>query len=304
MIRHRHAAEVRPSRVVVLGASGFVGSALVDEMTRLGIETVPLSSRAMDLCQPESTAALQRILRQEDVVVMVSAITPDKGKDASTLMRNLAMGQHVSAVLEEPVCSHVVYISSDAVYDDAASLIRETSSCSPSTFHGLMHVGRERMLIQAVQKSRIPLLVVRPCAIYGAGDSHQSYGPNRFVQAALTDHAIKLFGHGEEKRDHLYVNDLSRLVGLGLLHGSEGILNAASGTSVSFGDLARLVAELCGEEIRIEPTPRQHPITHRHVDLAVMRKAFPSFRPTPVRAGLAETLRVLLRDRLEAPVQR
>lgn len=297
MIRHRHSEPVRPSRVIVLGASGFVGRALMDETARLGLETVPLSSGDIDLCRPDSAAALQRLLRREDALVMISAITPDKGKDTQTLMRNLAMGQHVSVVLEEPVCSHVAYISSDAVYDDAANPVRETSCCSPSTFHGLMHVAREQMLTQAVKKSRIPLLIVRPCAVYGAGDTHQSYGPNRFVQTALAHHTITLFGHGEEKRDHLYINDLSRLVGLGLLHRSDGILNAASGASVSFGDLARRVAELCGEEVRIESTPRQHPITHRHIDLTIMRKAFPSFRPTPLRVGLAETLLGLTRER-------
>lgn len=301
MIRHRHASPVRPSRAVVLGASGFVGRALIEETARLGIDTVPLSSADLDLCQPESAASLQRLLRPEDVLVLVSAITPDKGKDARTFMRNLAMGQHVSEALEQPVCSHVVYISSDAVYDDAAVLVRETSCVSPSTFHGLMHVGRERMLVQAVQKSRIPLLVVRPCAVYGAGDTHQGYGPNRFLRTALTKRVIRLFGQGEEKRDHLYINDLSRLLGLCLLHGSEGVLNAASGTSVSFGELARLVAELCGESVRIDPAPRQAPITHRHMDITAMRTAFPSFRLTPLRAGVAETLRAL-QERQAEPV--
>lgn len=287
MIRHRHPVPVRPSRVVVLGASGFVGGALVEEMTRLGIETVPLSSGDLDLCRPESTAALQRILRQEDVLVLVSAITPDKGKDARTLMRNLAMGQHVGAVLEEPVCSHVVYVSSDAVYDDAANPVRETSSCSPSTFHGLMHMGREQMLTQAVKKSQIPLLVVRPCAMYGAEDTHQSYGPNRFVRTALTEHAIKLFGRGEEKRDHLYITDLSRVITLGVLHGSQGILNVATGVSTSFLDVAQAVAGLCEQPVQIEYQPRSSPVTHRHFDTTAFIKAFPTFRVTPLRDGLA-----------------
>lgn len=287
MIRHRHLAPLRPSRVVVLGASGFVGKALVEELARLDIETVPLSSKDIDLCQPESTAALRRLLRQEDVVVLVSAITPDKGKDAATLMRNLAMGQHVSAALEEPICSHVVYVSSDAVYDDAASLIRETSCCSPTIFHGLMHVARERMLAHAVQKSRIPLLVVRPCAMYGAGDTHRSYGPNRFVQTALTDHAITLFGRGEEKRDHLYIKDLSRVVALGVLHGSQGMLNVATGVSTSFFDVATLVAGLCEQPVQIECQPRSSPVTHRHFDTTAVIRAFPAFRFTSLQEGLA-----------------
>ncbi|MDP3723043.1 MAG: NAD(P)-dependent oxidoreductase [Candidatus Omnitrophota bacterium] len=287
MIRHRHAAPVPPSRVVVLGASGFVGRALVEEMTRLGIETLPLSSRESDLCRPESTAALRGLLRPEDTLAVVSAITPDKGKDVQTLMRNLLMGQHVSAALEEPACSHVVYISSDAVYNDAANPVRETSCCSPSTFHGLMHVGRELMLTQAVKRSQIPLLILRPSALYGAEDPHQSYGPNRFARTAVTEHVITLFGHGEEKRDHLYIKDLSRLITLGVLHGSQGILNVATGVSTSFYDVAQAVVGLLEQPVQIEYQPRSSPVTHRYFDTTAVLKAFPTFRFTSLQEGLA-----------------
>jgi len=289
-IRHGLSEPVRPSRAVVLGGSGFVGRAIIEELGRLDVPAVSVSSREVDLCRPEAVERLRGLVRPEDAVVFVSALTPDKGKDAGTLMRNLAMGRQVSALVEQPACSHVVYISSDAVYSDAVSLIRETSPCDPATFHGLMHLVRERMLRQAVQRSRLPLFIVRPCAVYGPGDPHNSYGPNRFVRAALAERTITLFGRGEEKRDHLFIDDVARVAALGMCHRSDGVVNVASGVSVSFADLAGLVAELSGEPVRIVPTPRQTPVTHRHLDPAALLRAFPAFRPTPLRVGLTETL--------------
>jgi len=294
VIEHHLVAPESPSRVVVLGASGFVGKNLVSHLADLGIATVPLSSTEIDLCTPESVTALQRVIREDDALVLVSAITPDKGKDIRTLMKNLKMGEHVSTFLEQSACSHVVYISSDAVYEDGANPVRETSCCSPASFHGLMHLARERMLAYALGKSGVPYIFLRPCALYGADDTHNSYGPNRFLRTARKEGIITLFGNGEEKRDHVYIKDFSRLIGLCLMHRSEGILNVATGRSISFFDLAQMVNGLCENEVQIECLPRGMPITHRHFDIALTLRAFPSFQYTPLQTGLSETLEAML----------
>jgi nucleoside-diphosphate-sugar epimerase len=282
--------ERAPSRVVVLGATGFVGQDLVRHLNESQIETVPLSSADLDLTKPEASEELRRAVRETDTLVIVSAITPDKGKDAGTLMRNLTMIQHASVFLEETRCAHVAYISSDAVYADDANPVREDSCCDPSSFHGLMHLVRERMLSAAVEKTGVPYVILRPCAIYGASDTHNSYGPNRFLRGGLKEHKIKLFGQGEEKRDHIYIKDLSRLAGLCLLHRSQGVLNVATGHSVSFFELAETIARLCGDQVEIEGSPRANPVTHRHFDINAIHKAFPQFGFTSLDKGLAEML--------------
>ena len=277
-----------PSRVVVLGASGFVGRGLVQHLTETGVATLPVSSEDIDLCQPESVTALEKTVRQDDALVIVSAITPDKGRDIPTLMRNLTMGENVSAFLEKSASSHVVYISSDAVYEDNANPVNESSCISPSSFHGLMHLGREQMLAYALRDSAVPMLILRPSLLYGAGDTHNGYGPNRFMRTATSEGKITLFGNGEEKRDHVYIKDLSRLIGLSLTHRSEGVLNVATGNSTSFFDVAQTVAELCQDRVEIECLPRQVPVTHRHFDIAATLKAFPPFKYTSLQNGISE----------------
>ena len=277
--------------MVVLGASGFVGRGLVQHLTETDVATLPLSSADIDLCQPESVTALEKAVRQDDALVIVSAITPDKGRDIHTLMRNLTMGENVSAFLEKSACSHVIYISSDAVYEDGANPVQESSCCNPASFHGLMHLARERMLAYALRDSKAPVLLLRPSLLYGAGDTHNGYGPNRFLRTATSEGKITLFGNGEEKRDHVYIKDLSRLIGLCLAHRCEGVLNVATGGSTSFFDTAQSIVELCQNKVEIECLPRQVAITHRHFDIAATLKAFPSFQYTPLKEGLSEAFK-------------
>ena len=269
------------NRVVVLGARGFLGGALMGRLKN----AVPVGSAEVNLLEPTSVEKLRRIVRDGDALVFASALTPDKGKDVRTAMKNLAMGEHVAAVVEAVKFSHVIYISSDAVYADDANPVRETSCPCPSTLYGLMHLMRERMMLVAAQKT--PVLMLRPCAMYGAGDTHNSYGPNRFMRTALKDRQIQLFGQGEEQRDHLHVNDCARLIELCLQQRTAGVLNAATGQAVSFMEVAQLVAGIVGD-VTVKGQPRSGPGTHRHFDVTGLIKAFPTFRFTPLEEGLRQ----------------
>jgi nucleoside-diphosphate-sugar epimerase len=156
-----------------------------------------------------------------------------------------------------------------------------------------MHIAREQMLAVTAAKAKIPFCIFCPCGIYGARDTHNAYGPTRFLRTAIKDRNISLFGQGEETRDHVYVEDITRLLGLCLLHRSAGIINAVSGEAVTFFDLASRIANLAGPGVEIKSLPRSGPITHRRFDISQRIKAFPSFQPTPLEVGLVETFRRL-----------
>ena len=104
--------------------------------------------------------------------------------------------------------AHLLYISSDAVYADDANPVTEQSAVAPSTSHGMMHAARELMFRSEV---KAPFAALRPTLIYGARDPHGGYGPNRFRRQAAEGGPITLFGEGEEKRDHVAVEDVARL---------------------------------------------------------------------------------------------
>lgn len=286
MLNHTLNPPTAPRRVVVLGGSGFVGSRLVARLQAVGVDTLALSSKDIDLAAPEAVSALARVVRNDDALVFASCLTPEKGGDPRTFMRNLSMAEHVGLFVESHGCAHVVYIGSDAIFKDDVTLVTEDSEQQPSALYGLAHVAREKMITYACGKAGTPLAILRPCAIYGDGDTHNSYGPNRFLTSARADGKITLFGGGEETRDHIFVNDLCAVIEASLSSRSIGTLNVATGRALSFAQVADSVAAAMGTPVQIVPTARKNPVTHRHFDTAAVIKAFPSLAFRSLDEGL------------------
>jgi UDP-glucose 4-epimerase len=287
-LEHRQLPPAEPARVVVLGARGFIGGALVRDLKSAGIPTLALASTDLDLAASDAAARLTALLQPEDALVFLSALTPDKGRDIASSMRNLRMGEAVAAALQARPVAHLVYISSDAVYPFDSGLVSEATPAAPIDLYGAMHRTRELMMQQVFKG---PLAILRPTLVYGAADTHNSYGANRFRRMAEKDRKIVLGGNGEETRDHVLIDDLVAMIREVLRHRNHGILNLVTGQSVSFDELARLVAGLFSPAAEVVHTPRQSPITHRHFDSAIRRRAFPEFRFTPLLEGLRKVHR-------------
>jgi UDP-glucose 4-epimerase len=282
MLEHLTAAPQRPSRVVVIGAGGFVGSTICARLAADRITLLALTRKDVDLLKPDAAKTLQGLLLPNDSAVFVSALAPTRTN--AMLIDNLRMAEAVCNALALQVVQHLVYISSDAVYADDANPVTERSYQQPSSLHGVMHLAREAMMRSTL---KLPIAMLRPTLIYGAKDPHNGYGPNRFRRLAAKSEAITLFGEGEEMRDHVLVEDVAAVTVLTLRHRSKGALNIATGQSTSFRDVAKATVALAGSESKIRGTPRQNPITHRHFDITDSLKAFPEFHCVPLSEGLA-----------------
>jgi|LauGreSuBDMM15SN_2_FD.fasta_scaffold05160_3 UDP-glucose 4-epimerase len=286
MLKHLNTEEKKPKRVVILGSSGFIGSAIHNLLERNQIPVLGIASKDLDLMSPDAGKKLTEIMKTEDVLVFISAIAPCK--DSGMLLKNIQIAKSVCNALEEKPVAQVVYISSDAVYGDSDKPISEFSCAEPGSVHGVMHLAREIILKQVYPG---PLTIVRPTLVYGLNDPHNSYGPNRFRRLARAGMEIVLFGDGEERRDHVDVEDIAELVVKIILRKSTGLINAVSGEVVSFRELADLMSRFFEPSVAVKASPRSGPMPHngyRAFDNAALTKAFPGLNFKSWRQGLAQ----------------
>lgn len=290
MLHHHNSSPVPLARTVILGSGGFIGGAILRKLGASKREIAGLGRKELDLLAAGAAEKLASQLRPEDALVIVSARAPCK--TPAMMLENIAMMAAVcDAVAKQPV-AHLVYVSSDAVYADGPLPLSEASPAAPTSLHGAMHLAREQMLLAIA--GGIPLAILRPTLVYGAGDPHNGYGPNRFRRQANRGETIVLFGEGEERRDHVDVGDIAEIVALVLDHRSAGVLNIATGTVASFRSLAEKAVALAAKSTAIKGSPRNGPMPHngyRPFDPAATLAAFPGFRYTAIDAGLARAQR-------------
>lgn len=291
MLTHINPSPANPERVVILGAGGFVGGATANLLISNAVKTLSLGRKQLDLLSNGAVDQLQKLLRPTDSLVIVSALAPCK--NPAMLLDNIRMMTAVCGALEKTPVAHVVYISSDAVYLDSKDLLDETSCAQPDSLHGVMHLAREVMLKSTVSA---PLAILRPTLIYGAADPHNGYGPNRFRRLAAEGKEIVLFGDGEERRDHVLIDDVAQVIYRVLRHRSRGVLNVATGQVHSFRSIAEAVVRLSKAPVHIRGTERQGSMPHggyRAFDASATRAAFPDFEYTPLQEGLLQVQRIL-----------
>jgi UDP-glucose 4-epimerase len=279
-----------PRDVVILGNTGFIGRALETHCAARGIGVRGFSSATLDLRQPDRLAALDGCLTPGTSLVVTSATAPGSAMTPTALAENVSMIANLADYLGTHPAGLCVYLSSDALYPMQDDAVREDTPIDASSFYPLSKYAAERLLDDAARKSGTPLLVVRPTAVYGPGDTHNAYGPNRFARSFARERVVQLFGEGEETRDHIYIDDLVQAIAQLSLRGEGGLVNVATGTSVSFRTVAETLRRLADDDCQIVTTPRRNPVTHRRFDVSRLHAILPEWRPTPLEAGLEATL--------------
>ncbi len=289
MLKHLNDKPGYAARTVIIGAGGFVGKAIADRLKADGANVVALTRHEADLLAPDGAARLAAQLRPGDAVVAAAARAPCK--DLAMFAENVTMMRAMLTALSGVALSHVVNISSDAVFADAPLPLTEDTPTAPGTYHGAMHLLRE---VAFAMEIKAPLAILRPSLLYGAADPHNGYGPNRFRRLANAGEDIALFGEGEERRDHVLIDDLAELASRVLRHRSQGTLNVATGAVHSFKSVAEQVVAAAPHKVAIAGRPRVGPMPHngyRPFAIDACRAAFPDFVYTPLADGIAKVQR-------------
>ena len=97
MLKHQSQVPVRPSRVEILGANGFVSRHLQSWCARNEVAFRAVASREIDMTRREKAQELAGLLRPDDAVVMTSDSRESPSKPAPNVALDSAV---IRAVLE------------------------------------------------------------------------------------------------------------------------------------------------------------------------------------------------------------
>lgn len=226
------------SRVVVLGASGFLGSALTDYLkTAHGRAVVGFSFPTVDFRDYEQTINLKNEIFHSDTLIFCAALKRQFGDTLASFNSNLKIARNVAALLRLVKPRTVLYMSSAAVYgEDVTNLnISESAPLTPTSYYGLSKLAAEFILHR--EYASLPdarLVILRPPLIFGPGDQAATYGPVGFLESARCGVPVELWGDGTENRDFLFVDDFCAVVNELLESDFRGVINVATGEAATF----------------------------------------------------------------------
>jgi len=285
---------VTSPQVFILGGNGFTGRALLRAFSRkLGADKVAApNSSEFDLMAEGGWEQLAEGL--DASTILVAAARCRSADPFAQFEGEVRMAANVARALALKRIRKCVYFSTLSVYDDTKTnlAVSEETPVNPASFYGLGKHAAESLLRLVADRQGIPLLIFRPCKIYGPGDPSGAYGPAAFMQAALDGDSPTLYGDGSELRDHLLIDDLVDAALPLSLGEAVGVFNLASGESHSFAEMLSMVRHVVGRNVQVVRQERTRPLIDQKIAIGKLCSALPQWRPTP----LAEGLRLLYRS--------
>ncbi|MDQ3717069.1 MAG: NAD-dependent epimerase/dehydratase family protein [Actinomycetota bacterium] len=192
---------------------------------------------------------------------------------------------------------HVTLASSSSVYGSNPAIPKsEDLQCRPLSPYAVSKLAAEQYAMSYAQCYRLPVLPFRFFNVFGplqtAGHAYAAVVP-AFLEAALADRPVPVFGDGEQSRDFTFVGSVVEVLCLAVLQcATSSPVNLAFGTRTTLNDLIHLLGQVLGRPVARESLPsRPGDVRHSQADTAQLRSLFPQVVPIPLRAALTETAR-------------
>jgi nucleoside-diphosphate-sugar epimerase len=222
----------QPTRVVVTGAAGFIGSHLCDRLLALGHEVIGIDSfsdyygrarKKQNLEAARNNEAftlveldlvdgdIARALRGASVVFHLAGqpgVRPSWGDhfDRNVQDNNQATQRVLEALRENPV-ERLVFASSSSVYGDAQAFpTRESALPRPVSPYGMTKLAAEHLVFVYMRNFGVPATSLRYFTVYGPRQ-RPDMAFCRFMEALADDTPIEIYGDGEQTREFTFVSD-------------------------------------------------------------------------------------------------
>ena len=239
------------SKVLVIGASGFIGRALAASLRVQGLDVVPVDSSVGDIADRETLATFAHLDIAHVFHLAGKTFVPDSWDDPQAFCQTNVLG--TLNVLEFCRRKHIplTYVSA-YIYGHPDSLpIAESSEIRPSNPYALTKRLAEEVCEFYASAYDLPVTTIRPVNVFGIGQAKHFLIPSIIDQVLGTGKEIVVMDLAP-RRDYVYLEDLVAALFATLdKTGGYGVYNIGSGISLSVQEVIDIVQNVAGTKKKI-----------------------------------------------------
>jgi nucleoside-diphosphate-sugar epimerase len=254
-------------KVIVTGASGFVGSHTARRLLREGWEVAALlrsgaSARRIADIQSHlrtwegdlaDTMMLRRRLTEwrPDACIHCAWYTePGKYLQAAENLQSLSESAALLKELIAVECQTVVMAGTCAEYDTEPGFLQENGATRPATLYGAAKLAMAVLGQQLAANGGISFCWARLFYLYGPHEDERRIIP-ALIRALLAGRRFAA-SEGEQIRDYLHVEDVACALATLIRSNASGVFNISSGAPVSMRTVMQTVGDLLGQRHQID----------------------------------------------------
>ena len=297
---------------LVLGGAGFIGSHLSEALAGEGhrvrifdrphVDRLPLfpPSRGFEIFTGDflNPQALAPALEGTEIVFhLVSTTLPKNSNDNPVydVESNVLGSLRLLELCREHGVRKLVFVSSGGtVYGvPCTTPVAEDHPTEPICSYGIHKLMVEKYLALSHRLHGLDYRIVRPANLYGPRqrlDIAQG-AVAVFLDRALRDQPIQIWGDGSVVRDYVYVADaVDAMLKAASFEGAQRIFNIGSGKGASLNQLVAEIEKLLGRRVKVEHSaPRALDVPVNVLDASAAERHLGWRASTPLAEGLRRT---------------
>lgn len=283
--------------ILVTGAGGFIGSALVNYLKKKNRAVLGPGSEELDVTDPASVMALPAEEISHIVHMAGKTFVPKSWEEPEEFFRTNTFG--TLQILE--FCRQheipMTYISAYIYGPPEKNPIQETDRIDPNNPYAKSKYMAEELCEFYARQFGVKVSIIRPFNVYGAGQKENFLIP-QIIGHAIKEDCIKVLDLAP-MRDYIYLDDLLEAVFLTIEKAPEyDVFNIGSGISYSVGEVIDMVQDILGTHKRVEckNQVRKNELNNVVADISYAGRVLGWHPAYTLKEGLAAMIRQMQKE--------
>ncbi len=252
--------------ILVAGATGLVGSAIVRELEKTNRANKGISSKDVDLLDRAVTFKFLKEFKPSvviDAAARVGGIGANNSHPVDFLTRNIQIQSNLMDAAHEAGVKNFVFLGSSCIYPrNCAQPIKEEYIMTgeleqTNSAYAIAKIAGLELIKSYRKQFGHKWISVMPTNLYGPNDNFDLENSHvfpalirKFVEGKRNNQkSVTLWGSGSPKREFLHVDDLAKAILVCLeKYDSDQHINIGTGEDLSVKELATKVSQAAGFE--------------------------------------------------------